>query len=36
LPAARFMFGQMEGKVWPYTTAADLAAPTNIRLLPVE
>jgi hypothetical protein len=36
LPGARFMFGQMEGKVWPYTVTPTLtlSAPTNLRLVP--
>jgi hypothetical protein len=33
LPGARFMFGQMEGKVWPYPTTSTLAAPTNLKLI---
>jgi hypothetical protein len=33
-PGARFMFGQMEGKVWPYTTASSSSphAPTELTV----
>jgi hypothetical protein len=34
LPKVRFMFGQMEGKVWPYPTRGSelLSLPTNLRI----
>lgn len=35
LPAARFMFGQVEGKVWPYPPPGQpsLLVPTNLRII---
>jgi hypothetical protein len=35
-PRIRFMFGQMEGKIWPYsgTGTTSLTSPTNLRIVP--
>ena len=35
-PAVLFMFGQMEGKVWPYPgTSTPLNAPEHLRVIPI-
>jgi hypothetical protein len=36
LPGARFMFGQMEGKVWPYPTAPNSRPPVDLKSRQVE